>query len=431
MSPYLTSFPLFLRSAEIVFLLCALKLNYPNTFHLIRGNHECRLLTSHFTFLREVTKKYKSQRLYDEIMLLFDALPLAVMLEDEESRFLCVHGGLSPDIKSIEDIDALDRFREPGKSGPLCDLLWSDPIEEDTAQGLSDSDMKEWYEVTYVENASRGCGWIFGYAATREFIDQNGITAIIRAHEVQRAGYGLNKFQRPEPLVITVFSAPNYCDFYANKAAVMRIAPPVYDTGEEQDQHTRLEFIQYDCVPHPFWLPKLQNGIEYTLPFLAEKVKQLLAYFISSKGLGKESPEESQFYSEIEDMLKKRDEDAKKAANAKNVASSSSSTDSKPPSVKIPRTPSKRSLVERSPPAEKQFMSVKERINMLQKDVANRQAMVRRLSSVRGGLIENKILQSKISAYLNKATTKFQKAKQQDWLNETMPNENDVKSERQ
>lgn len=419
---------------EIVFLLCALKLNYPNTFHLIRGNHECRLLTSHFTFLREVTKKYKSQRLYEEIMLLFDALPISVMLEDEESRFLCVHGGLSPDIKSIEDIEALDRFREPGKTGPLCDLLWSDPIEEDTAAGLSASDMEEWFEVTYVENASRGCGWVFGYAATREFIDNNNITAIIRAHEVQRAGYGFNKFQRPgpEPLVITVFSAPNYCDFYANKAAVMRVAPPTYGTDDEADQHTRLEFIQYDCVPHPFWLPKLQNGIEYTLPFLAEKMKQMLAYFISPKGLGKESSEETQFYSEIEDMLKKRDEDAKKATDDKNLAtSSSSSSESKPPSVRIPRTPSKRSLTEKAvAPAEKQVMSVKERINMLHQDVERRQALVRRLSSVRGGLIENRILQTKISAYLNKATTKFQKAKQQDWVNETFPNENDM-NERQ
>lgn len=364
-------------------------------------------------------------------MLLFDSLPLAVMLEDEESRFLCVHGGLSPDIKTVDDIDALDRFREPGKTGPLCDLLWSDPIEEDTAQGLSDSDMQEWFEVTYVENASRGCGWIFGYAATREFIDNNHITAIIRAHEVQRAGYGLNKFQRPtpEPLVITVFSAPNYCDFYANKAAVMRVSPPSYASDEEQDQHTRLEFIQYDCVPHPFWLPKLQNGIEYTLPFLADKLKQMLAYFTSPKGLGKESPEETQFYSEIESMLKKRDEDAKRAAGEKDMASSSasSSSESKPPSVRIPRTPSKRSLTEKAPatPPEKDFLSVKDRIKLLKKDVEKRQEVTRRLTEVRGGLMENRILQTKISAYLNKATTKFQKAKQQDWLNETIPNEND------
>lgn len=428
---------------------------------MIRGNHECRLLTSHFTFLREVTKKYKSQRLYDEIMLLFDALPLAVLLEDEESRFLCVHGGLSPDIKTIEDIEAIERFQEPGKSGALCDLLWSDPIEEDTADGLSASDMKEWFEVTYVENASRGCGWIFGYAATREFIDTNGITAIIRAHEVQRAGYGFNKFQKPEPLVITVFSAPNYCDFYANKAAVMKISPPRYDTGDEQDEHTRLEFIQFDCVPHPFWLPKLQNGIEYTLPFLAEKMKQMLAYLISTRGLGKESDEESQFYTEIDEMLKKREEERQSAQSSSSSSSSTpqgaasgastsnnatTTTESKPASVRIPRTPSKRGIGLAIPGtnaggaaggpisprgAEKQFLSVKDRINMLNKDVESKRALVKRLTETRGGLIEGKILQTKIQAYLTKATTKFQKAKQQDWINEARPNENDINGDHQ
>jgi diadenosine tetraphosphatase ApaH/serine/threonine PP2A family protein phosphatase len=396
---------------------------------MIRGNHECRLLTAHFTFLRETQKKYRSQRLYDEVMLLFDALPLGVIIEDEESRFLCVHGGLSPDLHTIDDISNVYRFQEPGKSGALCDLLWSDPLEEETAQGLSASDMQEWYEVRFEENASRGCGWIFGYAAAKEFIDRNNLTAIIRAHEVQRAGYGLNKFQKPTPetLVITVFSAPNYCDFYANKAAVMKISPPRYDTGDEADEHTRLEFVQFDNVPHPFLLPKLQDGIEYTMPFLVDKLKQILSYLISKKGLGEEDAEEKQFYGAIDQMME-RHRIASSPSRQDSSEPSSSNAGRQRPSVPIPRSPSGRLLTHvrkiTNPTPEKQFLSVKDRIDMLHKDAASKAELVKRLSETRGGLIQGKILQNRITAYLSKATSKFQRAKQEDWLNECRPDSN-------
>jgi serine/threonine-protein phosphatase 2B catalytic subunit len=60
-------------------------------------------------------------------MSTFDCLPLAALLN---SKFLCVHGGISPDIKKLSDIAKIDRFREPPTSGPMCDLLWADPCEE-------------------------------------------------------------------------------------------------------------------------------------------------------------------------------------------------------------------------------------------------------------------------------------------------------------
>lgn len=395
-------------------MCCALKICFPDTFQMIRGNHECRLLTSYFTFEKECMKKYKSKELYEEIMMLFDAFPLAALIEDKTSRFICVHGGLSPEINSISDIESLDRFCEPGKTGALCDLLWSDPLEEDTSFGLKEEEMKEWYDVRFVENPTRGCGFVFGFASTIEFLEHNQLTAIIRAHEVQRSGYGLNRFKQKgencEPLVITVFSAPNYCDFYGNKGALLKIKPAENKIAteiatENKIATTQLEFAQFEAVPHPFWLPKLKDGIEYTWPFLIQKTNEILQYLTSQDDLDQETEEETLFYKNIQDSLLTH------------------KIKSSPPSLlsTTPRVAHHHHDTLLSPRTSKNFLTIQDRIELLNEDVSNRDKIVKRLSDIRGGLIDQKIFQNKMRTYLAKATTKFQKAKQTDLQNECIP----------
>ncbi len=56
----------------------------------------------------------------------FDFLPLSAVVEN---KFLCMHGGLSPDIQTINDINNINRVQEVPMEGAMCDLLWSDPSD--------------------------------------------------------------------------------------------------------------------------------------------------------------------------------------------------------------------------------------------------------------------------------------------------------------
>jgi serine/threonine-protein phosphatase 2B catalytic subunit len=113
----------------------------------------------------------------------------------------------------IEELNRMDRIKEPPRSGLFCDLLWSDPI--DNEEGIC--------ENSYRPNDVRGCSYFYGADAVIKFLDKNNLLSILRAHEAQIEGYKMHKWSNSEfPVVITIFSAPNYCDVYGNKGALIK-----------------------------------------------------------------------------------------------------------------------------------------------------------------------------------------------------------------
>ncbi|KAG8459273.1 hypothetical protein KFE25_014118 [Diacronema lutheri] len=241
-------------SCEVVLYLMALKSTHPKKVFCIRGNHECRALTRTFNFKNECLHKY-SMRVYDAFMDVFDTLPLCALLD---AKFLCCHGGIGPSFHTLEDINRIDRFSEPPEAGPMCDLLWADPTpdEDDEVQAKP-----------FTPNTTRGCSYLFNSKAALRFLKDNQLLSIVRAHEAQKEGFKMHK-KDPEndfPAVITLFSAPNYCDVYKNKAAILKY------------QNTLINIRQFKQTQHPYCLPNFMNVFTWSLPFVGEKMSQFLS----------------------------------------------------------------------------------------------------------------------------------------------------------
>jgi len=177
--------------------LLTLKAKYPDRITLVRGNHESRQITQIYGFYDECLSKYGNANAWKYCCKVFDLLNIAAIIDNQ---VLCVHGGLSPDINTIDQIRTIERNQEIPCSGPFCDLVWSDPEEVDT------------FTVS-----PRGAGWLFGSKVTHEFMYINNLELICRAHQLVQEGF---KYSFNEKL-ITVWSAPNYCYRCANVAAIL------------------------------------------------------------------------------------------------------------------------------------------------------------------------------------------------------------------
>ena len=103
-------------------------------------------------------------------LLAFETLQIAAEVNKD---YLCVHGGISPELNNIGDINKIDRFVEPPLEGLLCDLLWSDPAKD--AQSKS---------TNFAPNGPRECAWYFGLSPVKSLLKKNEYLAIMRAHEV-------------------------------------------------------------------------------------------------------------------------------------------------------------------------------------------------------------------------------------------------------
>lgn len=115
---------------------------FPDRVTLVRGNHESRQITQVYGFYEECQTKYGNASVWKACCQVFDFLALAAIVD---GKVLCVHGGLSPEIRTLDQIRVVARAQEIPHEGAFCDLVWSDPEDVDT------------WAVS-----PRGAGWLFG-----------------------------------------------------------------------------------------------------------------------------------------------------------------------------------------------------------------------------------------------------------------------------
>ena len=187
------------QSLETICLLLCYKIKYPEKVTLLRGNHESSVTNRIYGFYDECKRRY-NVKLWKLFTDLFNCLPVAAIIDD---KILCMHGGLSPELKNIQNIQDISRPTDIPDQGLLCDLLWSDPDKD---------------AIEYDEN-DRGVSVIFGEKVVNDFNKKNDLDLIIRAHQVVDDGYEFFANRQ----LITIFSAPNYCGEFDNSAGIMII----------------------------------------------------------------------------------------------------------------------------------------------------------------------------------------------------------------
>ncbi|KAL6057771.1 Serine/threonine-protein phosphatase [Balamuthia mandrillaris] len=202
---------------EICMLLFSFKLYCPQCIYLNRGNHEASHMNAKYSFEAEVLRKY-DRKMLDKVQEVFKYLPLATLIHD---RVLVLHGGLfsSNDI-SLDHIRSIDYKRQaPRKVQSFNDqlfseILWSDPRP-----------------ITGTAPSQRGAGIYFGQDVTQQFLERNGLSLIIRSHEMVAEGFQLMHGRQ----IITLFSASNYCGANENFGAFITFGEESYDDENMKD----------------------------------------------------------------------------------------------------------------------------------------------------------------------------------------------------
>ncbi|KAL3075716.1 hypothetical protein niasHS_012546 [Heterodera schachtii] len=198
------------QSMETIILLFCYKVKYPSNFMLLRGNHECANINRVYGFYEEIDRRYPrpgARRLFDLFNQVFAWMPFVGLVGE---KILCMHGGISDQIRSLDQLSNLLRPQtEPLLRSLEIDLLWADPSTS----------------ITGVAPNSRGAGVMFGADVVESVRNLLGIDYIVRAHQLVMDGVEYFADRH----LITLFSAPRYTG-KNNTGATLLIAPDLSHT---------------------------------------------------------------------------------------------------------------------------------------------------------------------------------------------------------
>jgi diadenosine tetraphosphatase ApaH/serine/threonine PP2A family protein phosphatase len=195
-------------SLEVLLCLLVLAMKHPDRFFLLRGNHESRQLNRICGFHDEIMQRFRSDELWQKCLDVYVWLPLAAVVS---GRVFCVHGGIGPRIKRVDDIC---RVKLPvHDDNPIFEILWADPSN-----------------VPGFERGERG--QLFGPSVLRTFLGKSGLKGMIRGHQEVPNGW---KDEFGDMLCVTVHST---ADHDGNRGAFLWLS-----------QNGAIQGVDYDQVP--------------------------------------------------------------------------------------------------------------------------------------------------------------------------------------
>ena len=151
-------------SLETICLLLSYKVKFPENFFLLRGNHECSSINKIYGFYDDCKRRY-SVKLWKLFIDMFNCLPISACIDD---KILCMHGGISPELFSLDQLKKIVRPTDIPDQGLLCDLVWSDPEKDIKGWGPND----------------RGISVTFSQSVIETFLKNQELELICRAHQV-------------------------------------------------------------------------------------------------------------------------------------------------------------------------------------------------------------------------------------------------------
>ncbi|KAK6750539.1 hypothetical protein RB195_002485 [Necator americanus] len=192
--------------------------------YLLRGNHEDANTTLNYGFFDECISRWPSDgknikggdKIWRHFLEAFNCMPVAAIIA---GKIFCAHGGISPFIQKLEDIDKIKRPSVVPAYGIGCDLLWSDPSPQRDGWVLS----------------HRGISFLFGPKAAEEFCKKHNIEIILRGHQINNEMYKSGYRFYFSGRLVTLFSAPNYMN-YKNNSCVITV-----------NSKLRLKFTVFRC----------------------------------------------------------------------------------------------------------------------------------------------------------------------------------------
>ena len=132
---------------EVVAYICAMKIANPNNVIMLRGNHETRQCAEDFNFRAQTIQHYDLD-VFNEFMDLFDNLPVAAQVN---GSYLAVHGGITRELHSLDQINDFERRQEPSEGTLLSDMIWADPLPDKIGQNTD-----------FLDNRQRGTSCLYG-----------------------------------------------------------------------------------------------------------------------------------------------------------------------------------------------------------------------------------------------------------------------------